>query len=128
MNAGEVALKLGQPGENHKNCCQSALAALSDELGFKRELALKLGVCFGGGLMNGEVCGALVGALMYFGLKLGDSEDAKLSAREFIELFREKNGTLLCRELTDPSKGEKSEICPKLIVDTVSTAESWFIK
>lgn len=56
---------------------------------------------------TGETCGAVTGALMVIGLKHAkmrrdDDDSRELSyalAQEFMDAFRVKNGSLLCREL-----------------------------
>ena len=73
-----------------------------------RETALKIAGGFGGGMgrMAGT-CGAVTGAFMVIGLvhsmtKKGDLQQKELSyeyIRKFAEKFRERNGTLVCREL-----------------------------
>jgi C_GCAxxG_C_C family probable redox protein len=65
---------------------------------------------FGGGLGgNGEVCGALVGALACLGLKYGltvdeagDSRAAYSYAEEILKRFRDEicKGSILCRDIT----------------------------
>ena len=65
---------------------------------------------FGGGLGgNGEVCGAVVGALGVLGLRFGrgteeEKEDPKISpySKEIVQRFREivkNHGGILCRDI-----------------------------
>ena len=56
---------------NHFNCSQAVFTAFATEYGISEELALRLGTSFGGGARNGEMCGAVLGALMVLGLKFG---------------------------------------------------------
>jgi len=62
---------------------------------------------FAGGLGNtGSVCGAVIGAAMAIGLKIGraDTMEGALNklelAKEFRRRFEEEVGTISCRELT----------------------------
>jgi len=63
---------------------------------------------FGGGGFRGDMCGAVAGALMAIGLRYGHTEigdaagDEALKAKvaEFQKKFIEKEGSLVCRELT----------------------------
>ena len=58
-------------------------------------------------MRNGELCGAVSGAVMVIGLKYGnslseDSESKSLcyqKTKEFTEKFKEKNKSIICREL-----------------------------
>lgn len=96
---------------------------------------------FGGGLGgNGEVCGAVAGAIAALGLRFsrggeGEKEDPRMwaCARELLRRFREelspKPGRILCREIAEVDwnereqvkqfyKGEKALVCRRLIGDT----------
>jgi C_GCAxxG_C_C family probable redox protein len=96
---------------------------------------------FGGGLGgNGEVCGAVVGALAVIGLRFSrgreeEKEDPKMwiYTREFLKRFREeiihKHASILCREIagvdwTDREqaknfyRSEKALECGRIVGDT----------
>ncbi len=140
MDKKQIAIELF---DKQFNCAQSAFAALAQEVGADRETALKTAACFGGGMRCGEVCGAVTGALMALGVRFGwtaenDAEDkaaANRRAAAFIEKFREKQGTLLCRELLgynfavpeDAAKIKEldlhNKVCKKAIIDAVELAE-----
>ncbi|WP_243346412.1 C-GCAxxG-C-C family protein [Parabacteroides sp. FAFU027] len=129
--------------QNGFNCSQAVLSTFSEELGLTTETALKISTCFGGGMRNGEVCGAITGGLMVIGLKYGHSKQgddttktrAYQLTREFTQQFKEKHGTLLCRQLlgydlSDPEQlaiiKEKQlfdTICPRIIEDVVEMVE-----
>jgi C_GCAxxG_C_C family probable redox protein len=90
------------------NCAQSVLFAFCDEFGFDRDVALKMACGFGAGMSRKqEVCGAVSGAMIVIGLKYGRGEAQGREAtertyaktRELMERFREKHGTIICREL-----------------------------
>lgn len=125
------------------HCSQAVLGAFAVELGISEEQALKLGGCFGGGMCKGEVCGACTGALMALGLKYGQCEIADLNSRlktndvtvKFLELFRDKNGSYICKELLGcdlaTTEGKEyareynlfTEFCPKMVASAVEIAE-----
>ena len=96
------------------NCSQAVLCAFCDELGMDFDTALKISSSFGGGMGRmREVCGAVSGLFMAAGLKFGynspDDTDAKKEhyklIQELAEKFKEKNGTIICRELlNNPSE------------------------
>ena len=140
MNKKEVALACMS---KKYNCAQSVLFAFADDVGIDKDTALKAATCFGGGMRCGEVCGAVTGVLMAIGMKYGSSaendETGKYPAykkeMEFVKKFKEKHGTLLCRELLkmDVSrpegmreamqKGLHKSVCANAIVTAVDIAE-----
>ena len=89
------------------NCAQSVFSAFAAQLGLDRETALKLATPFGGGIAGtGQTCGVVSGALMAIGLKLGTTSADKeargktyAAARKFMELFKDRHGSILCREI-----------------------------
>ena len=102
---GELAERLFKEGYN---CSQSVVLAFSDVTGMDDDTAARLASSFGGGLGRmREVCGAVSGAAMVLGLVRGysdplDSEAKKAHyalIREFANRFRERNGSIICREL-----------------------------
>lgn len=115
------------------NCAQSLLAAYAVDLGMDREMALRIGNAFGGGLgKTGDTCGAVTGALIIIGLKNGaiDVEDnaskdiTYMLSKIFIETFRASHHSILCRELmgfdisttTNPNACERAfSHCPQYI-------------
>lgn len=117
------------------NCSQAVFSAYASQLGIEDQAALKLASPFGGGVAHqGQVCGAVTGALMVLGLARGsDTVDTKdktyRMAEDFISRFRERHSTILCRELigVDISTPEGLQnargqdvfqsICPGLVKD-----------
>ena len=90
------------------NCAQSVVLAFGDVTGLDEHTAAMLSSSFGGGMGRlREVCGAVSGALTVLGLVQGyadpDDPDAKKAhyhrVQEFAKRFREKNGSIICREL-----------------------------
>lgn len=90
------------------NCAQAVICAFEDMTGLDRETSARLASAFGGGMGRlREVCGTVSGALLVLGLVCGyadpqDQEAKKAHYRrvqEFARRFREKNGSIVCREL-----------------------------
>jgi C_GCAxxG_C_C family probable redox protein len=90
------------------SCSQSLLLAYAPRLGIDASMAARIAAPFAGGMGRlGWTCGAVSGALMVIGLQFDhDSpydEEAKQQlyrrVREFITRFKERYGTILCREL-----------------------------
>lgn len=100
--------KAGELFREGYNCAQSVFCAFSDELGFDFETALKLASSFGGGMGRlREVCGAVSAMFMIAGLKYGyttpNNDEIKgehyARIQELAARFKEKHGTIICREL-----------------------------
>ncbi len=81
-----------------KNCAQCTLAAFADDMGYDVEETDKLMRCFGGGLLIGETCGCVVGGNVAISMLGGD--DAMAKSEEFTTKFKEKFGSVRCKELT----------------------------
>ncbi len=105
IDHGEKAEALFKKGYN---CAQSVTLAFSDITGMDEKTAAMLSSSFGGGLGRmREVCGAVSGAAIVLGLTMGYSDPDDLEGkkahyariREFADRFREKNGSMICREL-----------------------------
>lgn len=105
---GQYADKAVQLFKEGYNCSQAVFAAFADRYGIDHELALRLSASFGGGMGRmREVCGAVSGMLMVAGLETGaaDGADREGKAANYAEvqelagLFREENGSIVCREL-----------------------------
>ena len=76
--------------------------------GLDRETALRVAGAFGAGMARtGGTCGSVTGALMVIGLshaktRKDDDDSRELAyalAQDFMDAFRDRNGSLLCREL-----------------------------
>ncbi|OEF96650.1 hypothetical protein BHF68_07800 [Desulfuribacillus alkaliarsenatis] len=121
------------------NCSQAVIGVFCDELGLERESAFKIATGFGGGLRQGEVCGAVTGAIMVIGLRYGHHCEGDNEAKQetykltnqFIEKFKEKHKTIICKELLGYNVANPDEyaqikdkqlftkVCPQFIADAV---------
>lgn len=125
MNSIDDAVQLF---ENGYVCSQAVFAAFSEDFGLSKDMALKIGACFGSGMRKAEVCGACTGALMLLGLKYGDDKAKSNEACEnFLDEFEKENGSIICRDLLEcdistPEGVQKAvdnnlfkEVCPKMV-------------
>ncbi len=119
--------------EQHYSCSQAVFSAFAPHYGLTEEQAVKLASPFGGGMARqGQVCGAVTGALMVIGLARGatdpkDKETIYRLGQEFMQKFEARHGSVLCRELIDfdmrvpeeyqTAKDTKvfSTLCPKFV-------------
>lgn len=118
------------------SCSQAVLSAYADVFGLELDLALKISQPFGGGIAHrGEICGAVSGAFMAIGLKYGRTHPEDIPAREktyeavthFIQQFKDRYGSILCKELLGYDLSVASEyskateegifetLCPKYV-------------
>lgn len=125
-------------------CSQAILSAYATQFGLDQELALRLASPFGGGMGSlGNTCGAVTGAIMVLGLKYGHSKVGELKKKEkanqitkdFVEKFKSRNGSIMCKELLNcdistPEGRNKAieeklfiEICPNLVRDSAEILE-----
>lgn len=121
------------------NCSQAVLGAYAEEYGLTADQAMKVAACFSGGVRKGEVCGAVSGAIMVIGLKYGEGTDYKAiaypKAAEFMDRFKEKNSSYVCRDLLGcdisseegmlyaREKGLFKDICPRMVESAVDILE-----
>lgn len=141
MNRVERAVSCFKEGFS---CSQALLSTYGAQFGLNREMALKVSGSFGGGMGRmGETCGAVTGAFMVIGLKYGKTrvedeqtkEKAYNLAKEFVDKFKSRNGSIVCRELLgcdiSTPEGMKlakeknliTTLCPKLVQDAAEIIE-----
>ena len=91
------------------NCAQSVFGACGPREGLDERMCLAVAGPFGAGMgRTGEVCGVVTGALMVLGTRCDEMVTNPAEARgplyarvqKFTNTFKERNGGLLCRELT----------------------------
>ena len=125
-------------------CSQAILSVYGEAFGLDRVMAYKLAAGFGGGMGRmAETCGAVTGAFMVLGLKQGwvsgeevaGREKTYETIREFVRRFRQRHGTIVCRELLkcDISTPEGlqdarqrqlfSTVCHKVVADAAEVLE-----
>ncbi len=119
--SGEKAERAKQLFRDGYNCSQAVLGAFCEELGMDFETAIKLSSSFGGGMGRmREVCGAVSGVFMAAGLKYGYSLPEDLEAKkehykliqQMAEEFKEKNDSIICRELLGQQEGKENSHIP----------------
>ena len=126
------------------SCSQAVLSAFAPGLGLDRPTALRVAAAFGGGMARmGQTCGAVTGALMVIGLKHGHvaaedkatKEKTYALVRQFVDQFRARNMSLLCRDLLGcdigtpegmqlfREKGLNTLVCSRLVRDAAEILE-----
>jgi len=114
MERSEHAKELFLGGNN---CAQSVLLSFAEDVGYSKELALKVSAGFGGGMgREQETCGAVTGAIMVLGILKGEraSDNDELKSKtyaavnELLNQFKNDFQSINCRELTGCDFGSDS--------------------
>lgn len=125
------------------DCSQVVAGRFAKEMRMDLCQARKVTACFGGGMMCGETCGAVTGALMVIGTIYGHCEEGDQNQKaammqktaEFKEQFAKKYASCMCRELlghdiSKPGemdkvleKGLLFQLCPEIVSDSIEILE-----
>ena len=126
-------------------CSAAVFSTFSRELGLDDKTAKKVACGFGGGISHtGNICGAVSGAILAIGLKYGKTQEGddtatektRSTVRQFIDEFRERNGSINCTELLEldlsnpvdlaraRDKGLFKTKCPALVRDAAEILET----
>ena len=127
--------RVDKVAEKHKsgyNCAQAVACAYCDLIGIDEETMFRLteGLGLGMGGMEGT-CGAISAAAVLAGLKISTADLEKpnskgtsyKAAKACIAAFKEKNFTIVCRELKGVDTGKVLRACPDCICDAVAIIE-----
>lgn len=122
------------------NCAQSVMKSILENKGMDFEGISFLAAGFGGGMgLEGHVCGAVSGAVAALGVlnseKYDDTVKHKkatyVAVKEFIRRFAEKNGSIICNDLTGIDMSDQAahdramedgtfeKVCPSYVKDAV---------
>lgn len=126
--------------ENRKkgyNCCQAVACAYSDIFSdIDEETVFKVAEGFGSGFgcMQG-VCGAISGAVILAGLKTSTGTkntktkvDTYKISKELIEKFKNKNSSVICKELKGIETKKVLRSCEGCIEDAVKLIDEIILK
>lgn len=102
--------------DNNYNYCQAIVCAYCEELGLSEDVAFKLTEGFGSG-MGGlrDTCGAVTGMFLVISLAnsagdknspLKSKQDTYNKFQEVAKLFKEKCGSIYCRDLKNMEKNK----------------------
>lgn len=132
----EIAEGFGQGFD----CSMAVFSRLAEDVGLTEEQGKKLASCFGVGMMQGTICGAVTGAFLAIGYKYGNTEPGDMGQKamciakreEFVAKFKEKYGEITCPALLNgldlrkpedmkaaQEKGLLSNECPKFCKDAI---------
>ena len=101
--------------ENGCNCAQAVACSFCQEFGIDENEMFRIAEGFGLGMGVMEMCGALSGS----------KGDTYKKLRTYIQKFKEKNGSCICRELKGVETGKVLCSCPQCITDAVALTEEY---
>ncbi len=122
------------------NCSQSVMKSILEAKGLDFDEIFHLAAGFGGGVgLQGHICGAVSGAVAAIGVINGTKfDDAKQhkeatygSVAKFMHKFKQKNGSIICDDLTGIEMaditahdraiedGTFEKVCPGYVKDAV---------
>lgn len=122
--------------ENHKkgyNCAQAVACAFADDMGVSEEELFKMTEAFGFGMGTMGTCGAVSGMAVIAGLKESDgnidSPATKKATYKAIkamsEKFKEKNSSLICREIKGVDTKKVLRSCDGCVEDAAAIIEEY---
>ena len=118
------------------NCCQSVACTVCEKYGVSREDMFRLTEGFGSGIGGlKDTCGAVMGMFLIISLanSAGDMEDptrTKLDTyakfQEAAELFKEKRGSLYCRDLKTEDGPQPLPCCIRCVAAGAEILDEYF--
>ena len=139
MDSSEEVIRLYEEGYD---CAQCILKAMEKKLDYDHDTAMRAISSMGMGLLEGSICGAVVGALAVIGLRYGSASPdmsnrgvAIIKRAQFLMEFKKRYNGLTCPEIMglDVRKDEDNlkafkdgiydHFCPKLgayIIDVLN--------
>ena len=119
---GEKAASLKKSGA--ANCCQSVLLSYADLLPMDADALRRVGAGFAVGMGTMEAtCGALIGAGMVAGIRLGPGPAAVQASRKILASFQAKCGATICKDLKGLDTGKVLCECPECCRNAVLATE-----
>ena len=122
--------------ENNKkgyNCAQAVVCAFCDEFGKDEKEIFEIMEAFGFGMGSMGTCGAVSAMAAVVGMKESDGNLEKpgtkkvsyKAMKEMTEKFREKNGSIICREIKGVDTGRVLRSCDGCITDAAELIEKY---
>lgn len=119
---------------NHKkgyNCAQSVVCAYCDVFGIDEKTAFRMSEAYGLGMGDMDTCGAVTAMAMLTGMKESDGNTSAPATKkvcyqkmkQMIEEFKNKNGSINCRELKGVGKDQPLRSCEGCMEDAAVIIE-----
>jgi len=124
------------------DCSQIVLGEFAERFGMRKEDAYRIAGCFGIGMAQDGVCGALSGGMMALGLAFGNDAPGDLAKKDalfkkrdlLVGEFKRRNGNVNCPDLLGQRIHTLEELmmtrssgiyrnCPKYCVDVIEIVD-----
>lgn len=125
------------------DCSMAVFSRLAPKFGIDGDQAKRIAACFGVGMMQGTVCGAVSAAFMAIGCRFGNTKPGDMARKglcmqkrqEFIDRFTEEFGSITCpgllgldlRKEEDMAKANERKVldneCPRYCRRAIEIAE-----
>lgn len=107
------------------NCAQAVACTYCREVGMDEDSMAAVGAAFGSGLGCTEgTCGALIGAGLVLGARLGNDRPRAMKAMARITRdFLSRNGSIVCKTLKGLDGGPVLRSCPDCVADAAQFLE-----
>jgi C_GCAxxG_C_C family probable redox protein len=108
------------------NCSQAVIKAAEHRFGI-RVPAQSIDMCRGvnNGFGSGNICCALIGAVMVFGIMFSESKTKALRIK-LLDAFAQRRGSLSCGALT--RNGRDSSVCVGIVGDIAELTEEIIVE
>ncbi len=132
MDRKEQALKLHASGFN---CAQSVACSFCDVMGADPKTTFRLAEPLGFGMGAMETCGAVTGMALVVGMKMSDGDlDNPKTKRQcyqimqtLIQEFKDKNKSIICKEIKGVETGTVLRSCNGCIEDAVELLDKYLL-
>ncbi len=130
---GELAVKALANHKKKYNCAQAVACAFCDKLGRDEKEVFEMMEAFGLGMGTMGTCGAVSAMAAVVGMVESDGalSDPKTkkncykSMKELTQKFKEKNGTVICRELKGIDTKKVIRSCDGCVQDAAELLEEY---
>ncbi|MDE6397819.1 MAG: C-GCAxxG-C-C family protein [Clostridiales bacterium] len=118
MEANKAEEAAAKKKSGKYNCAQAIGSTFCAEAGVSEEDMQHIAQAFGVGMGTLEgTCGALIGAGLVLGMRNRDRNTTVRQMREIMHAFRDRNGTVTCKELKGVGGGCPLRQCEDCVRD-----------
>ena len=130
MTKAEIAKAKHKSGYN---CAQAVACTFAEELGMDEKTVFRMAEALGFGMGTMGTCGAVTAMALIAGLKESDGNLEKPGTKKasynamkaMTEEFKQKNQSVICREIKGVDTGKVLRSCPGCVEDAAEIVERY---